>query len=124
MADVPAINSSANGVRGSAQQEYSPISRKVLFSSIYGIAPYVNPYYQAFVLNARKDFCPTNTIIDKMNALNDPRRAIWFTEYPAGSLYRHCLMVNLVQAVTANFLTLADNIRIDPAVSGHCDGLC
>ena len=32
-----------------------------------------------FVLNARKDFCPTQTLVDKMSILNDPRRDIWFT---------------------------------------------
>ena len=47
--------------------------------------PYIRSYYQAFVLDARKDFCPSNTLVDLMNTLSDPRRAQWFTEYPAGS---------------------------------------
>jgi hypothetical protein len=50
-----------------------------------GIPPNNNSYYTEFVLNARKDFCPTNTLVELMDALNDPRRAVWFTEYPAGS---------------------------------------
>jgi len=46
-----------------------------------GTAPYVNSYYQEFVLGNRKDFCPTNTLVDKMKALNDPRMPVWFTKY-------------------------------------------
>ena len=45
-----------------------------------GVAPYVNSYYQQYVLDKRKDYVPSNTLIDKMNALNDPRRAAWFTQ--------------------------------------------
>jgi|GEM_PF-6808953 hypothetical protein len=36
--------------------------------------PYIRSYYQAFVLDARKNFCPGNTLVDLMNTLNDPRR--------------------------------------------------
>ncbi len=44
-----------------------------------GVAPYVNSYYTEYILNNRKDFVPTSTLIDKMNGLNDPRRPVWFT---------------------------------------------
>jgi hypothetical protein len=50
-----------------------------------GVAPNVNSYYDWFVLQARKDYCPTNTLVTMMNTLNDPRRAKWFTQYPVGS---------------------------------------
>ena len=46
-----------------------------------GIAPNVNSYYTEYVLNARKDFCPTQTLVNMMNTLSDPRRPIWFTTY-------------------------------------------
>lgn len=84
LADIPSAGSStlvsealATGVF--ENQEESAIC------VYYGVAPYVNSYYQEFVLNARKDYCPTNTLVDLMNGLSDPRRAQWFTEYPAGS---------------------------------------
>jgi len=44
-----------------------------------GTAPYTNSYYTEYVLNNRKDYVPSNTFIDKLNSLNDPRRASWFT---------------------------------------------
>ena len=44
-----------------------------------GVTPYVNSYYTEYVLNQRKDYVPSNTLINKLNALNDPRRASWFT---------------------------------------------
>jgi len=52
-----------------------------------GVAPYVNSYYQEFILGNRKDFCPTTTLVNMMNTLNDPRRAIWFTPYPSAGVY-------------------------------------
>ncbi len=44
-----------------------------------GTAPYVNSYYQQYVLDNRKDYVPSNTFVDKLNALSDPRLASWFT---------------------------------------------
>jgi hypothetical protein len=40
--------------------------------------PNTNPLYIDLVASGRDDFVPTNTLIDKMNALNDPRRAKYF----------------------------------------------
>jgi hypothetical protein len=44
-----------------------------------------NPLYLDLVASGRDDFLPANTFVNKMNALSDPRRAKYFTEYPAGS---------------------------------------
>ncbi len=44
-----------------------------------GVAPYVNSYYQEYILDNRKDFVPPTTLVDKMNTLSDPRRPKWFT---------------------------------------------
>jgi hypothetical protein len=44
-----------------------------------GIYPYVNSYYNEYQVVGRQDYCPTNTIVNMMNTLNDPRRPIWFT---------------------------------------------
>jgi len=47
-----------------------------------------NPIYLDLVLSGRSDFIPANTIVDYMNALEDPRRAEYFTlfggEYVGG----------------------------------------
>jgi hypothetical protein len=43
-------------------------------------APNTNPIYIDLVASARHDFVPANTLIDAMNALNDPRRAFYFTQ--------------------------------------------
>ncbi len=40
-----------------------------------------NPLYEDLVQSGRHDFVPANTLVDKMNALNDPRRPFYFTEY-------------------------------------------
>ncbi|WP_395062418.1 SusD/RagB family nutrient-binding outer membrane lipoprotein [Flavobacterium sp.] len=43
------------------------------------VQPNTNPIYVDVVASGRNDFVPTNTIIDKMNTLNDPRRTAFFT---------------------------------------------
>jgi hypothetical protein len=42
--------------------------------------PNTNPVWVDLVQSGRSDFVVTNTIIDKMNALNDPRRPFYFDE--------------------------------------------
>lgn len=86
LADVPAANSSLLVSQALATGVFTDESESAIFHH-YGIAPYVSPYYQAFVLDARKDFCPTNTLVDKMNSLNDPRMEVWFTPYPEDGVY-------------------------------------
>lgn len=44
-----------------------------------GAQPNANPIFVDVVASGRNDFVPTSTIIDKMNTLNDPRRAAFFT---------------------------------------------
>lgn len=43
-------------------------------------SPNQNPLHQEIVLTGRKDFVAANTLVDKMNSLNDPRRASFFTD--------------------------------------------
>lgn len=40
--------------------------------------PNTNPLYVDLVASGRSDFVPANTIVDKMNTLNDPRRSKYF----------------------------------------------
>lgn len=49
-----------------------------------GVVPHVNGIYNHFVVDNRKDYLPTNTIIDLMKSLNDPRMDDWFTPGPGG----------------------------------------
>jgi len=84
LADVPAANSGTLVTQALATGVFTDQAESAIWIP-YGIAPYISPYYQAYVLDARKDFCPTNTIVDLMTSLNDPRRAKWFTQYPVGS---------------------------------------
>ncbi|GEM56132.1 hypothetical protein B0A58_03030 [Flavobacterium branchiophilum NBRC 15030 = ATCC 35035] len=46
--------------------------------------PNTNPLYVDLVASGRFDFVPANTLVDKMNTLNDPRRAKYFT-YKSGT---------------------------------------
>lgn len=41
--------------------------------------PNANPLYADLVVSGRNDFIPANTIVNKMNTLNDPRRDQYFT---------------------------------------------
>lgn len=43
--------------------------------------PHTNPLWEALVQSGRNDYVPANTIVDKMNTLDDPRRPIHFTQY-------------------------------------------
>ncbi len=56
----------------------------------FGITPHVNSIYSNMIEAGRRDFVISNTIIDTMNAINDPRREYYFTtvdgEY-IGGLY-------------------------------------
>ena len=45
-----------------------------------GTAPHINAIYNHFNIVGRKDYCPTNTVVDMMNNLNDPRRQYLFTQ--------------------------------------------
>jgi hypothetical protein len=80
LAEVPASNSAAIVNEAIASGVFSDQSESAILHYI-GVTPLVNSYYNEFVILARKDFCPTNTIVDRMNSLNDPRRDIWFTKY-------------------------------------------
>jgi hypothetical protein len=44
-------------------------------------SPNYNQLYADLVATGRHDFVPANTLVDAMNALNDPRRAAYFTLY-------------------------------------------
>lgn len=49
--------------------------------SYNGVVPHVNAIYNAYIVDNRADYLPTNTIIDMMLGFNDPRLPLWFTQY-------------------------------------------
>ena len=53
----------------------------------YGAAPNTSPIYEDLVLSGRQDFVAANTIVDKMNALDDPRRSAYFRNNLDGGVY-------------------------------------
>jgi len=51
------------------------------FTIVYpGAEPYTNPLWIDLIKSGRNDFVAANTIVDKMNSLNDPRRVKFFKE--------------------------------------------
>jgi hypothetical protein len=114
LADVPAANSGTLISQALATGVFTDESESAIFK-FYGIAPYVSPYYQAFVLDARKDFCPTNTLVDMMGTLNDPRRTAWFTQYPEDNVYTGLPYGKTGSSSYSKFSHFSDQIRIDPA---------
>jgi hypothetical protein len=46
----------------------------------YEAAPNTNPVFEDLVLSGRQDFVAANTIVNIMNALDDPRRRVYFRE--------------------------------------------
>jgi hypothetical protein len=76
------------------------------------LTPNVNSYYTEFVLNARKDFCPTQTLVDMMNNLSDPRRDIWFTKY--NGAYVGLPYGKTGASSYSKFSHFSDMIRVDP----------
>jgi hypothetical protein len=45
----------------------------------FGITPHVNSIYSNMIEQGRCDFVASNTIVDTMNAINDPRRPYYFS---------------------------------------------
>lgn len=50
-----------------------------------GVTPHVNDIYDSYVNDGRKDYLPTNTIIDMMLDLEDPRIGQYFTQVDTSS---------------------------------------
>jgi hypothetical protein len=46
----------------------------------FGVTPHVNSIYSNMIEQGRNDFVASNTIVDTMNAINDPRRPYYFSQ--------------------------------------------
>jgi len=79
MADVPGFDSKTVVEQAVTAGVYDASLEGAYFEYL-GSDPYVNTIYDGFFIDNRKDYTPSNTIIDKMLALNDPRLPLWFTQ--------------------------------------------
>ena len=86
-----AINMADVDAAYAAQEVIAAVNAGVLASNAdntdlayLGAQPNANPMYADLVVSGRNDFVPANTFVDKMNALADPRRAKYFTEFNGG----------------------------------------
>jgi len=120
LSDVPAANSSTLVSEAVAAGVFADQSESAIFN-FYGITPYVSPYYQAFVLDARRDFCPTNTIVDLMYNLSDPRMPFLFTQVDTSTTedveklaYKGLPYGKTGSSTYANYSHFTNAIRIDP----------
>ncbi|MGZ2368509.1 SusD/RagB family nutrient-binding outer membrane lipoprotein [Ancylomarina sp. YFZ004] len=85
MADVPSFNSATVVTEALAAGVYDANLEGAFFGYI-GADPHVNTIYDGFLIDGRKDYTPSNTLIDKMLALTDPRLPLWFTT--VGGVYK------------------------------------
>jgi hypothetical protein len=51
-------------------------------------APYTNPVYEDLVLSGRFDYVASNTLVDAMNTLEDPRRQFYFRQNLGAGVYK------------------------------------
>ena len=84
LADVNASTAKATVEAGVANGVIEEFSQN---ASLHynGVVPNVNAIYDAFTVDGRADYLPTNTIVDLMNSMEDPRRPLWFTTVDDGS---------------------------------------
>ncbi|WP_286968679.1 SusD/RagB family nutrient-binding outer membrane lipoprotein [Flavobacterium sp. UBA4854] len=75
-----------------------------------------NPLYLDLVASGRNDFVPADTFVNKLNALSDPRRSKYFTEYPEGSGQYKGGVYGTVN-IYGNFSHITETIK-DPVYPG------
>ena len=106
MADVPSFGSEAKVLEAVAAGVYDANLDGAFFEYI-GTDPYVNTIYDGFTIDGRNDYCPSNTLIDMMNDLNDPRLPLLFTT--VNGVYKG-IQFGLVDGVPyANYSHFADS---------------
>ena len=73
-----------------------------------GASPMFNPIYANLVASNRNDFVASETIVNAMNTLQDPRRAVYFNAMPDGT-YKGGL--NGPTNVYQNFSAIGDKLK-------------
>jgi len=79
MADVASFNSQSIVESAVTAGVYNSNLEGAFFGYI-GTDPYVNTIYDGFTIDGRSDYVPSNTLIDIMTSLDDPRLSLWFTQ--------------------------------------------
>lgn len=79
MSDVASINSKKIVEEAVKSGVYDTEMGGAFFEYI-GTSPYQNTIYKGFFVDNRNDYTPSNTLIDKMTSLGDPRLSLWFTK--------------------------------------------
>lgn len=81
VADVPTLTAKSTAAIKAAVSGGVFTSNADNAELIYsGATPNTNPVWVDLVQSGRSDFVVANTLVDKMNALNDPRRTAYFDE--------------------------------------------
>lgn len=89
VADVPAMAAKSTAAIQSAVSGGVFTSNADNATLNYSSAtPNTNPVWVDLVQSGRSDFVVANTIVDKMNALNDPRRPFYFDENLGSGIYK------------------------------------
>lgn len=89
----------ASGVFTSQSQSASQV--------YYGLSPHVNSIYGNMIERGRSDFVAANTIVDTMNAINDPRRPYYFSAVDGefiGGLYGYSNVFEQCSSFSAQML--------------------
>lgn len=89
VADVPALAAKSNAAIKAAVSGGLFTSNADNADLAYSSAtPNTNPVWVDLVQSGRSDFVVANTLVDKMNALNDPRRPFYFDQNLGAGVYK------------------------------------
>jgi hypothetical protein len=87
LADVNPVLSKSTAEGAVSRGVFSDQSESAALT-YFGITPHINSLYNYIIQQGRRDFVASNTIVDTMNSINDPRRPFYFTtiggEYVGG----------------------------------------
>jgi hypothetical protein len=89
VADIPALNPgahAADAVTGPNGGVFTSSADNATFTYL-GAQPNASQIWVELVSSGRHDFVPANTLVDTMNALNDPRRPLYFEQNLGDSIY-------------------------------------
>ncbi len=87
VADVPALDPGAKITAAVASGVFTSSTDNAAFEYL-GAAPNTNPIWVNLVSSNRNDWVASNTIVDIMNALSDPRRPKFFQENLGAGVYK------------------------------------
>jgi hypothetical protein len=86
-----------------------------------GVSPHVNTIYSGYFVDGRKDYIPTNTLINKLNDLQDPRMLNYFSslEFP----FQSDEDLNLLDTTLATLTSGAGMFLVYPSLLDGSDSV-